>query len=291
MMNQPSLIHWLWLLPLGFLSVYLGSARFLGTQASQRLRNLLRAGLEPRRFTQLHDLHLFVSGRVEHYDHLVLSRSGIHVIDALHLPGDLKGTRVQAWWLSRHWGRKSRIANPVHENALRLEALQHALGLPATRFLPVVALSGNRSLDTDARDVVVAASQVVGKINSQARLVLSDEDVDAALLRIQGLQVKAPLLTARRRWRVLQLLAGLGFIAGIWLVYEAEIRQLHATVARSSEPAPTATSDPQRWEATLACSYSIDTGRCACYQPDGKKAEISPERCKSLAERGSVLKQ
>ncbi len=298
-MEHPSLIHWLWLLPLGLLALYLGSPRFLGTQASRRLRKWLRANLDNRRYTQLHDLHLSVAGRVEHYDHLVLGRSGIHVIDALYLPGDIKGTRVQAWWQRKRWGRTYSIANPVHENALRLQALQQSLGLPISSFLPSVALSGQRSLTTDAKDIVMDVSLVAKKINSQTRPLLSSEDLNATLLRIQDLQVKAPMLSpalspvlsGRRRWRLLQLLAGLGFIGGIWLVYQAEIQQLYATAMQSAQPPATSLTDRDRRENSLICSYSVDTQRCACYQPNGEKAQVATDRCRALAERGSILQQ
>ncbi|HKX55812.1 MAG TPA: nuclease-related domain-containing protein, partial [Xanthomonadales bacterium] len=201
-MEYPSLLHWLWLLPLGLAALYVGSPRFLGTRSSQRLRKLLQASLDSRTMTLLHDLDLSVGGSVMHYDQLVLSRTGIHVIDALYLPGKVKGQRVQAWWQRQRFGRKHRFANPVHENFLRLQALQQALHLAPGCFHASVAISGHDSIETDARDVVLDVAAVAKKINSQSRPLLSAEELNQALLRIQQLQVHAPLLGAKSlRWR------------------------------------------------------------------------------------------
>jgi hypothetical protein len=192
-MESAALQHWLWLLPLGLLALWVGSPRFLGTQASHRLRKLLNAGLDRRHVTLLQQLHLTVGGKVMHFDHLVLGRTGIYVIDALYLPGQVKGQRVQAWWQRIHWGRKHRLANPVHENFLRLQALQQALHLAPSCFHPCVAISGHSSIDTDAKDVVIDVEKVAGKINGQTRPLLSAEELNQALQNVQQLQVHAPL--------------------------------------------------------------------------------------------------
>ncbi|HET6564596.1 MAG TPA: nuclease-related domain-containing protein [Xanthomonadales bacterium] len=290
-MDHPSLLHWIWLLPLGFAALYIGSPRFLGTQANQRLNKLLKAGLDRRHFTLLQDLDLAVGGGVMHYDHLVLSRSGIHVIDALYLPGKIKGQRAQALWQRVRWGRKVRFDNPVHENYLRLQALQRALHLAPACFLPCVAISGYQTIETDAKDVVLDVARVVNKINSQARPLLAAEELNQALLQIQQMQVKPTLFGGKNlRWKLLRFLALLLFVGGLVSVYQHELQQLYSTAVKSSEPLDAATG-LQRWEDSLICSYSVDTGRCACYTPRGDKAEITAARCQQLAERGSVLKQ
>jgi hypothetical protein len=47
----------------------------------------------------------------------------------------------------------------------------------------------------------------------------------------------------------------------------------------------------EAWEASLLCAHSIDTDRCACYDPKGPKADIPVERCIALANKGTVLAQ
>jgi hypothetical protein len=290
-MEYPTLLHWLWLLPLGLSTLYVGSPRFLGTRASQRLRKLLQAGLDDRVMTRLQDLDLSVGGRIMHYDQLVLSRNGIHVIDALYLPGKIKGQRVQASWQRLSFKRKHKFANPVHENFLRLQALQQALHLAPGCFHPCVAISGHDSIETDASSVVVDVAAVVKKINSQMRPLLTAEELNQALLRIQQLQVHAPLLGGKAdRWRLVQVVLLLLFLGGVGWLYQDELKQVYRVALQSGEPADPA-REVQRWEDSLICSHSVDTGRCACYTARGDKADIAADRCQRLAERGSVLQQ
>jgi hypothetical protein len=232
-----------------------------------------------------------VAGRVERYDHIVLGRSGIHVIDALNLPGKIKGNRVQAWWQRRSWGHSYPLANPVHENFLRLQALQQALGLPLSKFHPWVALSGHSSLTTDATDVVMDVLLAVKKINSENRQLLGGDELSAALLRIQELKLHAPILSKQRSWLAVQLLCGLGFVGGTWMIYQDEIMRLYTTAFESALPPATPLTDVERWESSLICSYSVDTQRCACYERRGEKVQLSADRCRELAQRGSVIQQ
>lgn len=39
------------------------------------------------------------------------------------------------------------------------------------------------------------------------------------------------------------------------------------------------------WEASLLCAYSVDTERCACYEPSGPKAQVTHEQCMALANK------
>lgn len=45
----------------------------------------------------------------------------------------------------------------------------------------------------------------------------------------------------------------------------------------------------EEWESRLMCAINEDEGRCACYAADGRRAELTPERCRELARRGAGL--
>jgi hypothetical protein len=300
MMETASLSHLTWIVPLALLAFYIGSPRFLGTQATTRLSRLLRTSLDKRQFTVLDQLDLSVGGRVVHFDHLVLGAAGIFVIDALQLPGKIKGTKVQALWKRERLGRTDRIDNPVHENFLRVQALQQSLGLDISRFYPLVAISGHRKIETDANDVLVDLRSVVGKIRGQVRRLLSGDELDTALQRIQQLRVHAPLLGRNSRWKVLRLALVVLLLGGSYAAYEKELGFLYQSALLSYQqikspenfnPTGQLKTENEKWEDSLVCSYSIDTGRCACYEPSGKKASIEANKCKALAERGSILNQ
>jgi len=67
--------------------------------------------------------------------------------------------------------------------------------------------------------------------------------------------------------------------------------RLGAPLPRSSEASArqeTDTAARLAWESSLMCAYSSDAGRCACYDPKGRKAEMDFGRCRALADRRPV---
>ena len=47
-----------------------------------------------------------------------------------------------------------------------------------------------------------------------------------------------------------------------------------------------AIDDRLAWESTLKCAYSEESRRCACYEPQGRKAVMDYESCRALADQG-----
>jgi hypothetical protein len=43
------------------------------------------------------------------------------------------------------------------------------------------------------------------------------------------------------------------------------------------------------WESSLLCAYSVESRRCACYEPQGRKADLAYERCRMLADKSAGL--
>lgn len=234
-----------------------------------------------------------------HADVVVVSRCGIFVIDTVHRPGKISGTRVQARWAERRWWRTLRFDNPVHANALRIEALGGLLGLPISRFHGYVAVSGPARLQGGLPDNLVTVPQLLARIRSENRLLLEADEADRALRVLMDSTLERPW-NPRRRWCWTRLALLMLFLTAAGLTYREEIIGLAAKLQHQADrrmapenyhPDGSPKSETERWEDRLVCGYSADTGRCACYEPSEGSAEISPARCRELAERGSVLKR
>jgi hypothetical protein len=299
-MNLQSLIHLVWIVPLALLVSYIGSPRFLGTMASARVRRILGSGLEKNRYTILHDLVLPSGGGTFHVDHLVISRYGICVIDSIHRPGWISGTEVQARWRQQSWGKSSHFDNPIHANYLKVQALERLSLLPHSRFHPMVVLSGHRGFKKNMPAGVLEAKNLVGRIRSLGREVLSAQETDKALLCIQNSILKPGLFGPAGRWKLFRLFLFVVLVAASAMVYRDQLQQLlagmqrHADIRMSPEKFHRdgqPKTELELWEDSLVCAYSSDLDRCSCYEPDGAKARVTDARCKELAERGSVLKQ
>lgn len=299
-MDAHPLAHLLWIVPLALLAAYVGSPRFLGTTARFRVRRLLRAALDRRRYSVLDDLILPSGGGTVHIDGVVISRHGVFVIDAMHRPGRISGTRVQAEWVEKRFGRSHRFENPVHANFLRVQALERLLGLPPSRFHGFVAVTGRDRLERGLPDNVVTPRQLLGKVRSESRLLLEPEEADRVLQTLTRAALQPTWRQSGRGWKWLRLALVLALIGGTYAVYRSEWHALVATVQRQADlrmaperfhPDGRPKTERELWEDALVCAHSVDTGRCACYEPDGARADIGPDRCRKLAERGSVLER
>lgn len=297
-MNAHPLAHLTWLLPLALLAVYVGSPRFLGTAARSHVRRVLRAALDRRRYTILDDLTLPSGSGTEHFDIVVLSRFGVWVIDAIGRRGRLGGTRVQPVWVEKRLGRSRRFDNPVHANVLRTQALQRLLGLPPSKFLGLVAVSGRTRLDPGLPDNVMTVRQLVARLRAENRPLLEPEETDRLLVQLRQSAVQPSWRERGAGWQWLRAAMMIALLAGTYAAFEHEFRDLAAAVQHAADirmapanyhPDGRAKSERELWEDRLACSYSVDTGRCACYEPGGERAELSASRCRELAERGSIL--
>jgi len=294
------LIHLLWIVPLILAVFFLSSPRWKGDIARSRVRRILASGLKKNLYTVLNDLTLPVGGGTIHVDHVAVSRLGIFVIESQYARGIVSGTAVQERWKQSRFGRSTQFDNPVHKARLKVEALQRILDYPGSRFHAIVAFVGQGGFKNKMPPDVVAAEKLLPCIRLRSAQLLTAEQADAALRRITDAAVK-PVGGPRISPRVaVQFLLVLALLGGAYLAFREDVGALVQRLHHQSElrqspesfhPDGTPKSEHELWEDSLVCAYSSDTGRCACYEPGGDRADIDSYRCRELAERGSVLKQ
>jgi hypothetical protein len=278
---------------------FLGSPRYRGDIAERRVRRILGAGLESNRYTVFHDVVLPSGGGTARIDHLVVSKSGIFVIDSIYAPGRVDGSEVQERWRRKRFGRASRFDNPVHRNRVHVDAVAAALNAPVSVMQGAVVLVGAQ-LARDGRPVqVVEPERLLGWIRRAGQPKLDEQQVARALRGIES----ARLVSANGGARAATLLRWLLFAAllsGLWLAFGDEARHALDTAGAAREraqnpadfhPDGRAKTPREVWEDSLVCAWSQDTGRCACYDPQGERVTLAEDECRALAERGSILKQ
>lgn len=290
-------IHALWVLPLFLLIAYLASPRFRGDIAETRVRRLLRAQLEKSRYTVFNDLLLARSGGTISIDHVVVSRFGIFVIESAAMRGSISGTAVQDRWKQYRLGGFRYCGNPVHRNALQLEALQDLLQLPSSRFHRVVVLAGHKGFKSAKPEGVIRPDELLRTIRSKNDPLLSPETAagvvktlhEAKLSRPGGLWLSPSLM--------LRLALAVLMTVGLYYAFRDELSHLRGDWRLRLEmmanpehfgPDGRRKTDRELWADSLVCAASPDTGRCACYQPDGTRVELETAACRALAERGAL---
>lgn len=293
----PVSLHLLWIIPLLLLLFFMASPRFRGDIAETRTRRILATGLEKNRYTVFNNVLVPSSGGTTLIDHLVVSRFGIFVLESQYARGWVSGTEIQARWKQYYLHRFTRFDNPVQRNRLQQEALERLLGYPASRFHGIVVITGHKGFKSDQPDNVVEPEKLLAYMRKKAQPLLSAEQADQALKKIDELKLKSH---ASPRWGWLRAGLLLLLIGGAYLSFQDDVNRWLSDWQRKTaiesnpqnfHPDGQPKTEQEKWEDSLLCAYSVDTGRCVCYQPSGSKAEIPAGRCQTLAEQGSILKQ
>jgi len=294
------MIHTLWIIPLVLLIIFLLSPRFRGDIAETRVRRLLASGLEKNRYTLLNDITLPSGGGTVHIDHLVVSRFGIFVIESEYVRGWISGGEFQQQWKQKNWRRSALFDNPAHRNALQAEAVANLLKMPLAQLHPMVVLVGQKGFKSAMPANVLPPEKLVAAIRKKTQALLEAEQADRALVLIDSARLRPAGLAHFSKLSVLRFLLFITLIAGMFFAFREELvgtyRELQQAKEQKAAPEQfhadgTVKSEQELWEDSLVCAYSADTGRCACYDPDGARADLDHAKCRSLAERGSILKQ
>jgi len=294
------LLHLLWIVPLLLLIFFLSSPRFRGDIAETRVRRLLATGLERNRYTVFNDLLLADAGGTRQIDHLVISKFGIFVIESRYVRGWVSGAEFQERWKQKSLWRQTQFDNPLHSCRLQVERLQRLLNYPASVFHPLVVLVGHKGAKTRLPENVIAPEKLLGLLRRKSGQLLNAEQAERAIRTIDQARLAGSGAWRLKPLSAVRLLLLLALVAGVYLAFRDDIEDWVAAARLRAEQrsAPeqfradgSRKSERELWEDSLVCAYSVDTGRCACYEPDGKTADLAPETCRSLAEKGSVLKQ
>jgi hypothetical protein len=294
------IVHLLWIVPLVLLIVFIASPRFRGDIAETRVRRILATGLEKNRYTIFNSLVVPAGGGTIKIDHVVVSKFGIFVIESQLARGWVSGGEFQDRWKQYHLSRFTRLDNPMHRNALQAQALQKLLDLPASKFHPIVVLAGQRGFKTQMPDNLLAPQKLVRFMRKKGQQLLSDEQAASALKTIMNSDIQLGGGFAAARWNLVRLILLITLLGGVYFAFRDDLtawwhshveKQRQASSSELYHPDGSQKTEQDLWEDSLVCGYSSDTGRCFCYQPDGSPAEIETAKCRSLAERGSILNQ
>ena len=121
-----------------------------------------------------------------------------------------------------------------------------------------------------------------------------------ALTGLEQARLRPRLGLVADPWVLLRLVLIVVLLAGAWAAFHDELGQWINTIKNRSEmrsspekfhPDGRQKTEQELRQDSLICAWSVDSGRCSCYQPGGQKVERFPEKGRSLAERGSILKQ
>lgn len=293
-------MHLFWVVPLGLLIAYVGSPRFRGTMGEDRVHRLLTTMLPRTQYTVFRGIVIPSGGGTRRIPHLVVSQFGVFVIQPVHRPGRITGARSQNLWSQRTWGRVHRFDNPMYQNELDILALERLLSRPGVLFHSLVVFSSESYFTGASPEDVIPAEKLIPLIRRRGHKVMEAESCGQVLKILREARLDEGGKFSPDRWTLLRWGLAVLLLVGFWFAFKIQILAVHNTIQnqlkriKSPEqfhPDGRQMSEQELWEGSLICAFSADTGRCACYDSEGNRAELDTNKCKNLAEKDSVLKR
>ncbi len=120
--------------------------RIRGSLGEYRIGRRLRR-LPDEEFTVISDLLLCTSAGTTQIDHLVISRSGIFVIETKNFKGWIHGNANSEYWTQTIYRVRTKFRNPVKQNWAHIYALKEVLSdLKQIAYHPIVVFVGSAEL-------------------------------------------------------------------------------------------------------------------------------------------------
>ena len=128
-------------------------------------------------------------------DHVVVSPFGIFVVETKNYAGWIFGDEDSRHWTQVICGKKSRFQNPLHQNALHVNALAKATGLPRHLFHNLVYFVGEATLKTPLPPQVMTGG-LASHIRGYRMEAIAPKDVSWAVAILEAAALAEP---AQRR--------------------------------------------------------------------------------------------
>lgn len=125
-----------------------------------------------------HDLVLKTPDGSTQIDHLVLSTTGIFVIETKNMSGWIFGGDKQRRWTQTIYKRKSKFQNPIHQNYKHVKAVQSLLSTDLRVMFNLVVFVGDAKFKTSMPANVLKIKELLPYIHSKTQGLLSTKDID-----------------------------------------------------------------------------------------------------------------
>lgn len=128
----------------------------------------------PQPHVLLNNVTLPTAEATTQIDHLLITTTGIFVIETKHYQGWIFGGPDQPQWTQTIYKKKSRFQNPIRQNYGHLKTLQSLFTLPSDNFFPLVVFTGDAEFKSDLGPTVLKLHELIPFLTA-ARPTLFDE--------------------------------------------------------------------------------------------------------------------
>lgn len=154
----------------------LNQANIRGRRGERRVSSRLFS--LPSEYHVFNDVYIEVQGRSVQIDHIVISRYGIFVIETKNYTGWIYGNDKSEFWIKNMYGNKYQFRNPLKQNYSHVKSLQALLGVPESKFIPIIVFLNGATLKCNTTGIVIYSYQLRHTILDHSVPIFSDAEVE-----------------------------------------------------------------------------------------------------------------
>ena len=165
----------------------LNQANIRGRRGERRISSRLFS--LPREYHVFNDVYIEAQGRSVQIDHIVVSRYGIFVIETKNYTGWIYGNDKSEFWIKNMYGNKYRFRNPLKQNYSHVKSLQALLGVPESKFIPIIVFLNGATLKCDTTGIVIYSHQLRRTILDHSVPLFSDAEVEKLITLLSSSRI------------------------------------------------------------------------------------------------------
>jgi len=142
--------------------------------------------LDKEKYHLIKNVTLPTEDGITQIDHIIVSEFGVFVVEIKNMKGWIFGDASQETWTQKFHKHAIKFQNPLHQNAKHTKTLQALLGLSDTQLFSVIVFVGHVTFKTDMPENVTYRRGYLRFINSKQTPVLTDIQVNDAVVKIKA---------------------------------------------------------------------------------------------------------
>ena len=171
---------------------------YAGKDAGRKTRKIAEALLDGQTYRQLHDVILETREGLVRIDHVIVSRFGVFVVEAMDMRGEILGRAFDPEWTQTVGGERVTFQNPLRPNYNRKLALDGLLQIGEHKIFSVIAFTDRSAFQVEMPDNVTRGKDFVKYIKSKDTVLINDSEIRGIVDAIQAARLKRPPAAERR---------------------------------------------------------------------------------------------
>ena len=173
-------------IPIIFVLYLLKASWFKGITGEFLVHISAKINLNKYEYHVLRNVTLPTEDGTTQIDHIIVSEYGVFVVETKNMKGWIFGDPHQRTWTQKIYKHTNKFQNPLHQNFKHVETLKSTLGLNDQQIFSVVVFVGDSTFKTAMPENVTYGSGFIRFIKSKNKIVISDDDVQQILAKIEA---------------------------------------------------------------------------------------------------------